>query len=385
MNILKAVKDYVQNLFKNSGRESLVYHNYKHTVDVVNATEEIAKGVTLSKDELELVLIAAWFHDTGYIESYNEHEEVSVRIATKFLTSIDFNKNKLDIITSAILATRYPQQPVSLLEKVLCDADLSHLGRKGYLKRSEALRLEWELMGQAESNGDWIANDIQFLSNHKYHTEFAQRKYFKRKKKNIEKLKLLAKDTRRPDKKGKKGKVNDDTPQRGIETLFRVTFQNHMALSTIADNKANIMLSINAIIISISLSVLVPKFDSIPHLILPSTILILVCVGSIIFATLSTRPKISSGKFTSEDVKNRKSNLLFFGNFHRMSLEEFEWGMNEMMKSGSFLYGSMIKDIYSLGTVLAKKYKYLRITYNFFMYGMILAVISFLVTFIIIA
>jgi hypothetical protein len=117
---------------------------------------------------------------------------------------------------------------------------------------------------------------------------------------------------------------------------------------------------------------------------LPSTLLILVSVGSIIFATLSTRPKISSGRFTREDVQNKKSNLLFFGNFHSMPFDEFEWGMNEMMKSGSFLYGSMIKDIYSLGTVLAKKYKYLRITYNFFMYGMILSVIAFLATFIII-
>ena len=68
-----------------------------------------------------------------------------------------------------------------------------------------------------------------------------------------------------------------------------------------------------------------------------------------------------------------------------MSLEEFEWGMNEMMKSGSFLYGSMIKDIYSLGTVLAKKYRYLRLTYNFFMYGMIISVLAFLLTFIIIS
>ncbi len=383
MNVLKAVEEHVYNLFQTQGQVSMLYHNYGHTADVAAATEELAIGVGLSEEDKELVMIAAWFHDTGYIETYDGHEEESVRLATNFLNSIDFDKNKLEVVTSAILATRFPQKPQNQLEKVLCDADFAHLGKRGYLKTSKALRLEWELMGQGR-NDDWIAGDIQFLSNHKYHTEFARQKYFKRKQKNIEVLRKLEQEFMKADKKSKKNKSNEDKPQRGIETLFRVTFQNHMDLSSIADNKANIMLSINAIIISISLSVLVPKFDTIPHLIIPSTLLILVSVGSIIFATLSTRPKISAGRFTREDVQNKKSNLLFFGNFHSMPFDEFEWGMNEMMKSGSFLYGSMIKDIYSLGTVLAKKYKYLRITYNFFMYGMILSVIAFLVTFIII-
>jgi hypothetical protein len=92
-------------------------------------------------------------------------------------------------------------------------------------------------------------------------------------------------------------------------------------------------------------------------------------------------PKIDSVTFTREAIKQQKANLLFFGNFHGMPLKEFEWGMNELMKSKDFLYGSMIKDFYSLGTVLAKKYKYLRIAYLIFMYGMILSVIGFIAGF----
>jgi hypothetical protein len=98
---------------------------------------------------------------------------------------------------------------------------------------------------------------------------------------------------------------------------------------------------------------------------------------SIIFATLSTRPKITHGTFTKEDIKTKKANLLFFGNFYNSKLVDFEWGMNEMMKDKDFLYGAMIRDLHSLGRVLNKKYRYLRLTYNIFMFGMILSVILF--------
>jgi hypothetical protein len=102
-----------------------------------------------------------------------------------------------------------------------------------------------------------------------------------------------------------------------------------------------------------------------------------VCLSSIIFAILATRPSVNSGKFTEDDIRNKKTNLLFFGNFYKVSLDEYTWGMNEMLKDSEYLYNSMIKDIYFLGVVLAKKYRYLRIAYTIFMWGLIIAVIAF--------
>ncbi|NQU84982.1 MAG: phosphohydrolase, partial [Mariniphaga sp.] len=96
---------------------------------------------------------------------------------------------------------------------------------------------------------------------------------------------------------------------------------------------------------------------------------------------LSTIPNISSGKFTKEDIKQNKVNLLFFGNFYKMNYEEYKWAVEELMKNDEFLYSTMIKDQYSLGKVLAKKYKLLRIAYNVFMYGLILSVIAFVLAF----
>lgn len=104
-------------------------------------------------------------------------------------------------------------------------------------------------------------------------------------------------------------------------------------------------------------------------------------VTTIIFAILSTRPKVTKGVFSRQDIENQKVNLLFFGNFYKMPLEEYQWAMNEMMKDKDYLYNSMIKDLYYLGVVLEKKYRLLRLTYNFFMIGIIVSVIAFVIAF----
>ena len=165
--------------------------------------------------------------------------------------------------------------------------------------------------------------------------------------------------------------------------MFRVTLKNHITLSDIADTKANILLSVNAIIVSLVLSNLVSKLDnpSNAYLIWPTIIFTLFTVASMILSVLATRPNVTSGKFTKEDVANKKVNLLFFGNFHKMSLPDFEWAMGEMMKDRDYLYSSMKKDLYFLGKVLDRKYKILRVTYTVFMVGIIVSVISFAASF----
>ena len=165
--------------------------------------------------------------------------------------------------------------------------------------------------------------------------------------------------------------------------MFRVAMRNHITLSDIADTKANILLSVNAIIISMTLSTLLPKLDnpSNYYLIIPTIIFVIFTVISIVLSVLATRPNVTEGKFTKEDVTNKKVNLLFFGNFHQMKLPEFEWAMSEMMQDRDYLYGSLTKDLYFLGLVLNRKYKLLRITYTVFMIGILVSVIAFAVAF----
>lgn len=385
-DVIKSAQKQAFELFKQGEIKPLVYHNFNHTEEVAEAAVKIGKASGLSDDELELVELAAWFHDVGYTKQPVDHELIGAERASEFLSKQGYAKDKIEIIQSAIKATKYPQKPQNMLEQVLCDADLAHLGTKKYAEKSQMLHLEAQMLGLMDSSDSGFDMELDFLSKHQYHTEYAQREFSSGKFKNLVNVKKK-RDAQREEQdkvleKVQKEKLKKETPERGIETMFRVSFRNHMALSAIADNKANIMLSINAIIISISLSSLVPSFDSSPQLILPSTLLLFVCIVTIVFATLSTRPKISAGVFTRDDVKLQKTNLLFFGNFHGMPLNEFEWGMDEMMKNRDFLYGSMIKDFYMLGKVLAKKYKYLRICYNIFMYGMIASILTFMITFI---
>lgn len=394
-DILEKASKFVFSLFKEKLDTQYIYHSYTHTYETVQACEVIGQGSNLSKKELEVVLLAAWFHDTGYIEGWQGHEEVSVTIARGFLEENDYSEKRVEQIIGCIRATKMPQKPQNLLEEILCDADLINLGSKVHFEKSDLLRVEMEMTrNQVMEELEWLQHEIDFLSTHRYHTPFAQLEYNSRKVKNISKLKktldALAKSQKRRNIKLKEKakalklkKAKAERPERGIETMFRVTLKNHTALSAMADSKANIMLSINAIIISIVVPTMIPKFDANPHLILPTIILVTVCITTIVFATISTRPKITQGTFTKDDIEKKRTNLLFFGNFFNVPLQDFEWGFKEMMEDRDYLYGSMTRDFYFLGQVLGKKYKYLRICYNVFMYGLIFAVLSFIVAYVI--
>lgn len=184
-------------------------------------------------------------------------------------------------------------------------------------------------------------------------------------------------ENQNPEKKEKKNKKSKT--DRGVETLFRTALSNHMRLSQIADSKANILLSVNAIIISVALSVLLPKVNNPTkaYLAIPTYILIFTSVVSMIFAIQSTRPKVIKKRFTIKDIREGKVNLLFFGNFTKIGKNDFKQEIREMMQDRDYLYDSMIQDWYLLGRVLDHKYRLLGITYHVFMIGLIISVIAF--------
>lgn len=280
------------------------------------------------------------------------------------------------------MATQYNWEPKDDLEKIMKDADYSHLGSDSYASSSECLRNEWKLTcGKKVSDLDWNKENLNFLKEkHHFYTDYCQKFLQPIKEKNMKRIfnKIQKMEDNKEDKKGKKKK-----PDRGIDTMFRVTLNNHTRLSGIADSKANILLSVNAIIISVALSTIVPKLDN-PnnaHLIGPTFTMIMFSVVSIIFAILSTRPKVTSGQFTKQDLAEQKVNLLFFGNFYKMPLKEYQEAVNDMINDKDYLYNTMISDLYYLGVVLEKKYRLLRITYNIFMTGIIVSVITFIIAF----
>ncbi|WP_366184185.1 Pycsar system effector family protein [Flavobacterium ovatum] len=388
MNILQQAEAFVSELLKDKLSKSFTYHNLGHTKDVVKAVGDIVKHENVSTKDTEALLMAAWFHDTGYIRGCQKHELSSVEIATDFLIAQQQSQDFIAKVSALIEATVYDYQPKNSLENIIRDADYSHFGNSNYPTICEQLRDEWEItMKKVYTNVEWARENIYIMEQwHQYQTDYALQNWQPIKEKNIKRIKeMIEKDMQEGEvlKKVKKTKSKKEKPDRGIDTLFRITLSNHTRLSGIADSKANILLSVNAIIISIALSSIIPKLDS-PgnaHLIMPTFVLLMFSVVSIIFAILSTRPKVTTGTFTREDIEAQKVNLLFFGNFYKMPLDEYQWAVNELMKDRDYLYNSMIKDLYFLGIVLEKKYRLLRITYNIFMIGIIVSVIAFVIAF----
>jgi predicted metal-dependent HD superfamily phosphohydrolase len=387
VKMVQKAGDYVTRFLAAKLPESVVFHTIDHAKYVVEKSEIIGRKSGLTEDELNLVKLCAWFHDVGYAINHEGHEEESIKIASEFLKSQGSDDQIIDQVTNCILATRIPQQPADTLSRVLCDADLMHLASDDYFERLEKMRKEWaNLSGKKISKRRFHKMSKKFFQLHSYHTDFAKTELQPKKEKNLQLLQkeiyMLEQEKEKKLLKTKAKKAKPKGYSRGVESMFRNTARMQITLSSIADNKSNILISVNAIIMSITMTVLVTRFEEMPNFIIPTLIFLLFCLVTIVFAILSTRPNISSGRFNKEDIKQNKVNLLFFGNFYNMELDDYEWAIGELMKNENNLYATMIKDQYFLGKVLAKKYKLLRIAYNVFMFGIIISVLAFILAFI---
>ena len=410
MTLLQQIEDHVVRYFDKHPRPELTYHNLAHTQEVVSAADQIARHYQLSETDYLAVMAAAWFHDTGQLAgSPEDHEERSADIAAKFLRHLDQSDALVKSVKHCIRATKMPQSPKNQLEEILCDADLFHLGSEDYNSKQKLLRKEQEkLTGTDISGSDWRQQNINLLETHQYFTTYAQTLLKKGQADNLRRLQekqaektgiplpevqpepeplavALEHPVAQPfaqelppiDKK----KNKEPKPDRGVETMFRTTSSNHLRLSEIADSKANIMISVNSIMVSILVSILPRRIEENPHLMAPTALFLTTSLLTIVFSILATRPNVTEGRFSHEDIQQKKGNLLFFGNFHQMSLSEYEWGIQELMLDSNYLYNTMARDIYFLGLVLAKKYKLLRVAYNIFMFGFVTSILAFLIVF----
>jgi predicted metal-dependent HD superfamily phosphohydrolase len=381
-DLIQETEQFVEGFLTEHLDPKYLYHNLQHTRRVVKSTKELLDHYGLLEKEKEAVLLAAWLHDTGYTKDRGDHEEKSCEIARNFLQKKHSDAALIEQVCLLIMATKRHHQPKGLAQEIIRDADSSHIGMNGYLETSELLREELALLDIAHYTAEeWRDENIKMLlTEHRFYTDYAIENWQKNKEKNIRKFKKAIKERMKIVKKEQlKADFKNESPERGIQTMFRITMQNHLKLSDIADTKANILLSVNAIIISLVLSNLLPKLDnpSNDYLILPTAIFLLFSIASMTMSILATRPNITGGQFSREDVRQKKVNLLFFGNFHKMELPDYEWAIQELIKDKKFVYTSLTKDLYYLGLVLNRKYKLLRWTYTVFLIGMLLSVIVF--------
>ena len=187
-NVLLELQGKILEILKEKLPSNLYYHNYEHTIDVLEAAERIAKAENSSEEEILLIKTAAVFHDVGYIFSRENHEQKSCMMASEMLAERGVEKNIIEKICELILATKFPHKPKNKLEEIICDADLDYLGRDDYFPNSRNLLKEFIDSGMIKSEVDWKKMQVKFLETHHYFTKTAIET---RKSKKEEHLKMI--------------------------------------------------------------------------------------------------------------------------------------------------------------------------------------------------
>jgi Family of unknown function (DUF5706) len=397
----RAIRLYVE-----KADDRLFYHNLAHTGRLLESVNRINDHFKLDDRNYFIVCAVLWLYDLEIISSDNG-KITTTTLSDGLLDSLQMNDAERVEIKNCLLTANGSRQPETLNEKIVCDVLSFYLGSPYFSEYNKLRRQEREAMTGEKIKGTvWRSRTVLLFENHQYLTSFCQNLLNKVKEENLKALTSLQGEKHNHKQKhfeSQKQKQNlNDLPEKihgqqivhppgwkykskhhlsGVETVFRNSSSNHLNLSVMADNKAFIMISVNSILISLGIGLIIGKFVLIPKLFIPTVLLLFVNVFTIIYSVLATRPGLMKGKFTMEDVQNKKVDLLFFGNFFKMPLVDFEYGMKQMMDDSDFLYDNLIRDIYAQGQILGRKFRLLRSSYNIFMYGTASVVVAYIISF----
>ncbi|MEZ4932272.1 MAG: HD domain-containing protein [Saprospiraceae bacterium] len=187
---------YIARLFAAKLSGNLVFHNFHHTVNVVRGVKDIGRNLQLDAAQKEILLLAAWFHDSGHVVKYMGHEEESQQLAKEWLLKMEFPMDRTEQVMACIAATHMPQRPKDLLQQVICDADLYHLSMGEYCHLQFQLREEWKRVLHKEyTDITWMEENLSFINEHQYFTEYGQTVLEKRKQKNLRLCEQLLRDS----------------------------------------------------------------------------------------------------------------------------------------------------------------------------------------------
>jgi uncharacterized protein len=189
---LLSVRDYIERRLRDELASDLQYHCARHTLDdVYPAAERLADAIGIDGEERLILRVATLYHDLGYVEQHLDNEPVAVCIAQATLPGFGFGSAQIEQIACLILATRFPQQPTTALESIICDADLDYLGREDFERISRALHAERSAYGMPTTEAEWHRMQVEFLEGHTYWTEAARAWRDEGKRRNLERMREL--------------------------------------------------------------------------------------------------------------------------------------------------------------------------------------------------
>lgn len=385
--IREAAANYTKAQFNRELEPKFLFHNFAYAKEIADKVEELAKAADLDQATIDLLIVAAYFYPLGYIDGPSGVAMNSVKHLTNWGKQEAVKLTCEDGAAPDWVRDSYTaDENSSLPARILHDAAHSWYGRKRYDRRSKLLQLEREALEGKEGDPVKFGNLIQeTLLHFKYLTKVGYEEFDLRRRKNVAAQQKSNYKIQQKEVKAKTGKNFG----RGIDTMYRTAFRNHINLSRIADGKANMMISINTIILSIvitisgaSLSFFEETFFENPEFLIPIISLLLSSLIAVIFAVFSARPSVTEYRIKKDKlVKSQEASLLYFGNFLKLEKADFLDYMSEMKHDQNALYDDLSRDLYDLGTVLHKKYLLLTISYNTFVGGLALAVISFLIVY----
>ncbi len=380
---LGEIETHIKNFYRDVMPNAYKFHNFTYLGSVIKQVEKMADALKIASPEIEILTAANWFRYAGMAHQYEDYELKSADLAAAYLNNQNWEKSHIDQVKKIILNSTGANKPTNTLEEITQDAGSAYLGKSKFFDNVSFLKIELEnIQDNSIGNKEWNNIIYDKLSNSHFYTTYANKKYQKRIAAHLSTQRKNLKKAKRDDIRKRTGKEFG----RGIDTLYRSTYRNHINLSSIADGKANMMISINTIILSAIVTLLGTSITltgkvSFDHFrfFLPILILLVAVLGSAIFAILSANPQVTSSDIEKKDLVKRTKSVLFFGNFIHMEQQEFVENIGFLKKNEKLLYDNMAVDIYELGHVLSTKYKMIKISYNIFMAGLILCVAAFLI------
>jgi len=380
--------DHIWQLFEQHGSSRMVFHHFAFCKGVAERAISLAEPLNLSPSDKKAVGMAAWFYPSGYWLQYNDPIRKSRELAQQFLVEKQFPDQVGAIVLEGLTADDTSK---SLVARIIKDAYLSTAYGENYPQQHQLLRLEREwATGQQYTKLEWAQQQLNELLNLKLQTPLAHQLYGQQLTQHIL-LQQQQKDKQAARSLSPIGQskevaspfqgLENEATARTIQTYFRTNYRNHIHLSSIADDKARIMISANTILISVLITLLSYRniAETQPMILLPVVLFLVTGLTSLTFAILAARPRVTSGQVDTEEPVPSPDNVVFFGNFVQLDLEQYEVAVDRMFRDSESLIGNMARDLYFLGKVLDKKYRFLSVSYNIFLVGFIATVISFLI------
>ncbi|MEQ9262362.1 MAG: DUF5706 domain-containing protein [Owenweeksia sp.] len=388
--------------------DQLVYHTIGFAKRIQENLQQISAHEDLTESEMCQLEAAMWLYASSFSrmdasdtskEAISSQQKIFInKFAKPDLRRVGYHEHEVEAITNAIIGMHDHQSaPSSKLQSILRDALIMDFIGKQSKERIEAFYQETVLNNANLNIYDFYGIIVDFLTVYTPVTRFSKEHI----KPNLDKLIFSIEKERKRLRKKKdlllKRELGVDEDElktlrknlsslrgrdaRGIQTLFRTTSHNHYTLNEMVDRKANIMITVNSVILSVVIGGSLGISETSVSFIIYISIFIMALASfvSIIFAIIAITPNRTQGYFTLEDIRNKNGNLLYYGNFHNMSFKDYEWGMLQKLNDSNFLYSSMIKDLYFLGKTLHRKYKFIRLSLQIFMAGIIASFLIFLI------